>query len=749
LESDQISSRSVNEAKARIAKLEADEARVDQTFWAKEILAQHCGHTIDLLWDSLNAATNKLEMLAAFPVGQLLLGKWEHTVTLPHGIELRLPGGLGPTLASSDWLGLLNGFAQQGWSLVQTEFRHNRFDPSETGIPKQSQYYFCAHLTNSLKPAHAMLEGDLLVDWAGEPPGTNLAQITRIDASRLTIKTRMGAPAFQPLLVDSLVPIEKAYSIDPLLVYDLDQDGFPEIILPAKNLVYKRQPDSSYKTELLCAQAPGLIFTALLANFDKDGWVDLLCAKFEGLILFRGSPNGRFDQPGQIVWSAQPHLKHAMVLTSGDIDHDGDLDVFLAQYKVPTLGQLLKPHYYDANDGFPSYLLVNDGMGGFADVTSASGLLVKRWRRTYSASFVNLDNDRHLDLAIVSDFAGLDLYRNDGHGRFSDMTSPWISDSQAFGMAHCLADFNTDGSLDLLMIGMNSATVDRLDHLRLTRPGPIGDPTMRTRMTYGNRLYLGRSAGGFEQTTFNDSIARSGWSWGCSAFDFDNDSFPDVYVANGHETKQTARDYEGEFWLHDLYVDSSVDDATATAYFDAKRARTRGQLGWSYGGYERNRLFLNQSGQSFVEAAHLVGISLPQDSRNVVATDLDLDGRVDLLVTTFEVWPDIKQTLHIYKNTLPETGNWIGLRFWGAGPGRSPLGARVTIRSGGHDAINQIVAGDSYRSQHPTTVHFGLGKVGRVEQARIQWPDGEETSLQDPEVNRYHLIPASPHEAGR
>ncbi len=71
-----------------------------------------------------------------------------------------------------------------------------------------------------------------------------------------------------------------------------------------------------------------------------------------------------------------------MVLTCGDVDEDGDLDVFLAQYRVPTLGQVLGPHYYDANDGWPSYLLHNDGHGNFKDVTEAAGLGPKRWRRT-------------------------------------------------------------------------------------------------------------------------------------------------------------------------------------------------------------------------------------------------------------------------------------------------------------------------------------------------------------------------------
>jgi hypothetical protein len=174
-------------------------------------------------------------------------------------------------------------------------------------------------------------------------------------------------------------------------------------------------------------------------------------------------------------------------------------------------------------------------------------------------------------------------------------------------------------------------------------------------------------------------------------------------------------------------------------YFQSKFTRTRGR-GQSYGGYEQNHFYLNLAGQSFFEAAHLMGVALPQDCRNVVADDLDGDGRMDLLVTTFEVWPQPKQTLCVYRNDLADTGNWIGFRFREAPGGKSLPGTIVSVHYGEHVATSQLVTGDSYRSQSPNTLHFGLGKSSKVDLVEIAWPNGAQSRIESPAINAYHAV---------
>jgi len=422
VDSGSISGRISREVAAKFASLEAKERNVAENVWAREMLAQQCGRTFETLWDSLNACTNKLSLVASFPVGEIVLGNWNPPRILPHGIELREPGRIGRALSADEWRRFVEESGRAGWRLEQTEFRHNRFDTDQAGQPGQSHFYFSAHLINTARVERAILEGDLIVDWAARRSREELPAVKRIDASRLTIKTRRGEPPFRLILNERITSPENFNSIDPLILYDLDGDGLSEIILAAKNRVYRRRGEDRYEAEPLCRYPPGPIFTAIIADFDGDGAPDFLCAKAEGLVLFKGSTQGTFEQPGRLCWSASPPLTNAMVLSCGDIDHDGDLDLFLGQYRVPTLGQVLQPNFYDADDGHPAHLLLNDGQGTFTEATIAAGLEKKRRRRIFSASFVDLNDDGNLDLLVVSDSAGVDLYRNDGHGHFTYVT---------------------------------------------------------------------------------------------------------------------------------------------------------------------------------------------------------------------------------------------------------------------------------------------------------------------------------------
>ena len=728
------------ELAAQVAAIDAREQAIRETVWAPEVLAQECGRTLEDWWDTLNAATNRLAAAATLAVGEVTWPTWGPPVPVLHGIRIRHPDGPGVPRSTDAWRDGLQALDAAGWRLHQTEVRQVLFEPDANGAPGHSVFTFTAHLTNGFRIARAALEGDLTVHW--DPIGTagERVGVRRLDASRIRLAIRDGLPAFVPWLEQEIEPPVNAVSVDPLIVQDLDGDGRPEVVLAGRNQVWRLGGDGQFRAEPLAREDPGLLYAALMADFDGDGVVDFLCLRHEGLRLFRGSVGGRFDAPGLLAWPAPRELRHPMAFTCGDMDGDGDLDLFIGQYKQPYVAGSMPTPCDDARDGHPAYLLRNEGDGRFTDITAGSGLEPKRRRRAYSASFCDLDGDGSLDLVVVSDFAGLDLHHNDGNGRFEDVTARWVAEPSGLGMGHVFSDFNADGWLDLLMIGMNSPTVDRLEHLGLWRPHPALDRSARTRLTYGNRLWLSHPDGGFAPTALNDSIARTGWSWGGTAADFDNDGWPDVAIVNGMESRESVRDIEPEFWLHDLYVGNSGDDPAAHLHFRAKVDRTQGR-GHSYGGHEKNRLLMNRAGRSFLEVGHLFGVALEEDTRNIVSADLDGDGRADLVVLSFDRWPSPRQKFRIFRNTLPAVGAWVGFHL--RGDGSSVLGSRVTVEMSAGRASRVVVTGDSHRSQHPATVHFGLGDLKHPpSEATIHWASGAVTRIPAPEPGRYHDVQA-------
>ncbi len=716
--------------------IEAHEQHVADTTWAVEKLAASCTQVLDSFWDQLNAAPApaRWEIITALAVEELLGPTWTNPQNLPHDILRFQPQDAPLPLATNQWISLLSHYRQEGWYLLQTEFRHTRFDPPTHGLPARSRFEFSAHFLRDSPPERAALHGPLTITWSSASFGHEPPRIQKIDASRLEAWVRPGPPAFVPILTSPVVPQRHSQSVDPLIAHDLQGDGTPEFLLVAANTLFRSSPDGTFRAESISPALTTPITAAVLEDFNSDGHPDLLIQTLQDLQLVEGRPGGRFAASSRSVWTAPPSTTSVFTLTAGDFTGDGAADVFLGQYKEPYVGGSSPSPFHNANDGYPCHLLAQHADGRFVEVSTDPGIAPKRLRRIYSASLADLDADGDLDLLTVSDFAGLDLYRNDGPGIFTDVTHAWVANPRAFGMAHTLADFNADGRLDLLMIGMSSPTVDRLEHLGLRRPDSHQDQGQRAAMTHGNRLYLALPNGGFSESPLEDSIARSGWSWGCAAADFDNDGFPDVAIVNGLESRESVRDYESEYWLHDQHVGTAEENAAAYLYFKSKIARTRGR-GMSYGGYEKNRLYLNQSARELLEIGHLLGVALEQDSRNALAEDVDADGRVDLIVTSFEKWPTPQPTLRIFRNELPKVGNWIGFRVPHATPG-----TQVSISGPGNDQVRQMVAGDSYRSQHSRTVHFGLGTRSEVTRATVRWPSGKARTLENPAVGRYHLV---------
>ena len=729
-------------ADQEVERIKTERARRDREVWQLEEQAQAHEATFIAFWDALREANDKWAVFGKYTPGKLRLGV--PGKVSEHDWGIRATEFSGTSRVVADWPTFLESFRSAGIEVVQTEWHQERFTPPADG-PARSLMNFTIHARQG--PARRWaVKGQMDIEWTPAKDAAGLYQPVSVTVAKLKLMERAGSPPFREAALldpqaDRIDGPPKASAI-PLLLHDLDGNGLADIILPGANLVYWNRGSLNLEIGRLCTFPIARVNGVALSDFTGDGRPDLM-VMVPGLppAFYEGSRSGRFEGKPRKVAAGLPAEGFTYATAVGDPDGDGDLDVWVTQYKPPYVGGQFPAPYYDANDGYPSYLLINDGTGRFTDGTAAAGLSAKQHRRTYSASFIDLDGDGDQDLMVVNDFAGLDLFLNDGHGKFTDATAQLGSDRHSFGMSHALADFNGDGRLDVYMAGMASTTARRLEAMGLGRKEFSGHQRARMLMGYGNRMLLS-GAKGLEQAAFNNQVARTGWSWGCTALDFDNDGDRDLYIANGNISSKSCKDYCTTFWRHDIFDANSKNNDGLKLFFTENHRQMK-TVSWN--GYEHNVLYMNEGGRGFANVAWLMGMAHEYDSRSIVSNDLDADGRPDLLVVEQRWLPGSREAfrhyIHVLQNQWPGKTRWIGAHLADGGPGFSPIGAMVTLRTSAGAQVVPVVTGDSFAAQHAPTVHFGLGDA-TVESLEVRWPNGRVTRLEKPSAGKYHHLVA-------
>jgi hypothetical protein len=672
--------------------------------------------------------------LESLSIDTLLIPRLTEGEVFDAGIRIRTGDGSRNRLALTDWRKALHQWKEEGWVLNGSEWRMPRFDPATGSQPARSRHAVEMHLLHPFDGRRVQVTLELGVLWKPRSDASQPPIPSELEVHSLTWLESDRSPRFERVARDVVTPAPGA-SMDPLLVRDLDGDGRDEIILLGKNRVYLNRGPGRIQGVRLCPRLESPLATGLFADVDGDGRADLVGADRNGLVVVLGEAQGRFD--GEPRHQAFPDFLNPWVITAGDVDGDGDLDLWMGQYKVPYLNGQMPVPFHDADDGVPSYLLLNVGQGRFTDATESSGLGIRRHRRTYSASLVDLDDDGDLDLIQVSDFAGVDLFLNQGHGRFVEATSR-LPDPKLFGMAHAIADFDHDGRPDLLAIGMNSPVADRLEHLGLGPPDRRETTAWRRSMSRGNRVWLNRGDH-FVPAPFTAQVAATGWSWGVTVQDFDHDGDLDLWVANGHKSRASARDYDTEFWMSDIYLGASpVLSPVLDLYFQSIAGQRYGR-GDSYGGHQRNPFLQRGRRGDFRNTAWLQGVALPEDCRNVAAADLDQDGSLDLIVVTASHEEPFEQAVEIHRGA-PSSGPWVALRLPELGPGFSAQGTRVDLETRGGVQCRWIVSGDAYRTQNWPVAWFGLPDGDVPIRFVVHYPGGRSRVLEGPLAGRVSIL---------
>jgi enediyne biosynthesis protein E4 len=156
--------------------------------------------------------------------------------------------------------------------------------------------------------------------------------------------------------------------------------------------------------------------------------------------------------------------------------------------------------------------------------------------------------------------------------------------------------------------------------------------------------------------------------------------------------------------------------------------------GHNLSAYERKRAYLNVGGQTFLEISHLTGADNDGDGRSVVAADFGNTGRLDLIVRQVSGGP-----LLLYENRFPQR-HYLKVSLRGRPSNRSGVGARLTAVVRGRRLVREMYPSNTYRSQAPNLVHFGLGDAEVVERLVIRWPSGRVQELRGLKADRHIVV---------
>lgn len=359
---------------------------------------------------------------------------------------------------------------------------------------------------------------------------------------------------------------------------DFDNDGWVDLYVTrgsiGANLLYRNLGDGSF-VDVAATAGVGITGEensgATFADYDGDGWLDLLVAGInnsEQPRLFRNNRNGSFTD--STVAAGIPAVSQSMGSSFADYDRDGDLDFWLTHW---------------AADTQQKYLFRNNGNGTFTDSSRNAGI-ADDVMNDFTANFADINNDGWPDVLVAADFKTSQVYLNQRNGALLRATPATISDENGMGAA--VGDYDNDGDLDWFVSSIHD-----------TRPTELNLSPSLLGITWGqsgNRLYRNRGDGSFDDVTTLTGTRSGGWGWGACFADFNNDGYPDLFHVNGY--------------------DSSALPATTPFPF-----RT-----------DASRLFINDQSGGFTEQAVGLGITDNQQGRGIVCFDYDRDGDIDLFV---------------------------------------------------------------------------------------------------------------------
>jgi tetratricopeptide (TPR) repeat protein len=389
-----------------------------------------------------------------------------------------------------------------------------------------------------------------------------------------------------------------------------------------------------------------------VGDYDNDGFTDLAISLKGRVLLLHNEKNGRFKDVTEATGIKSEGLN--LTLTFVDYDHDGDLDLYVSRYSE-------HPSLDPRHPGAKSIPVVganviwrNNGNGTFTDVTSDAGLAGHS--PSVAAMGMDYNNDRAIDIVVVGWSTPL-IFENPREGAFQPR-EPWSGPTPLFAAGLAILDFNHDGWMDLALAGWS------------------GDGVTLWRNNHGKSFEI-------------VSLPPTNWAraFGIAAFDYDNDGWVDLAAVG--ETK----DGKGE----------------------ARLFRNLGPDGWK-------------------DVTADVGLDkIPlKEPRAIITGDFDNDGATDLLITQ-----NLGSAI-LLKNEGANKNNWLRLNLKGLADNKSAIGTKVEVFSDGIRQKFEIYGSNGYLGQNSPYLTVGLGQAKQADIVRMLWPSGVLQDEIDVAANKEH-----------
>jgi enediyne biosynthesis protein E4 len=502
---------------------------------------------------------------------------------------------------------------------------------------------------------------------------------------------------------------EKKYIVESMsggvALFDFDNDGLIDIYFvdsltvdtakdpgAARSALYRNRGNGKFEdvTDKAGVGHPGWGMGVCTADVDGDGWEDMYVTALGGNKLYRNNHDGTFTDVTERAgvtgggWSTGCGF--------ADYDRDGDLDLFVSRYvkidlsNLPQFGKDKTCEYRGISvqcgpRGLPGegdLLFRNDGNGKFTDVSAPAGVADARGYFGLGVAWFDGNQDGWPDLYVANDSNANFLYINQKDGTFKEVAFPMgvaVSEDGAEqgSMGVAVGDYDNTGRFSLWVTNFS----EEYNALYHNDGDHFTDVSFRSKTAAVSLPYVG---------------------WGNAFFDYDNDGLLDMIVVNGH------------------------------VYPQLDKARLRASAGYR----QRKLLFHNRGDGTFDEVGSQAGTVMTEErvSRGLAIGDLDDDGKLDIVINDLDGGPQI---LH---NEITPIGNWLKLRLKGRGPNTGAIGAVVVIRVGDTQQRRLVQSGSSYISQEDKRVQFGLGKAGQADSVQVTWPDGSTSALQNVKANQ-------------